>query len=223
MFCIRCGKELPDFSNFCLYCGERLNPPAQRPAVAPATARLADTTPTLVLKPHFVPSTILLPTLFLWGFLTIWFGGFCGGFSMIGVKAIEPLLGVTFPPGSTFIFWGAAAFFGVPVIAVTMFRRKCRFTEYRIYSDRIESVYEGRSRKVQSVPFTQVTGLEFKRVRAMPELKLGTITISTPYTVKLNNQVKNSVVLENIENAGELYERLRALTTDVPPGINTGD
>ena len=223
MFCIQCGKELPAYANFCLFCGARLKLVAE----AAGVARPVDTEATLVLKPHFVLSTILLPTIFIWGFFTVWCGGFCGGFSMLGLKFIENLLGFKLPEGSTFIFWGAAAFFGVPIIAITRYRLKCKNTEYRIYSDRIETVYEGRTRRVETVPFAQVTGLEFKRCRALPQLKLGTITIHTPATIKLNNQLKGAMGLETIENAEELYERLKVLTTDAPPPppprINTGD
>jgi len=210
MFCAQCGKGLPAHANFCMFCGARLAPVAEA-AVTP------DTEPSLVLKPHFVLRTIILPTLILWGFFTVWCGLFCGGFSMIGVGFLERLLNFKLPPGTTFIFWGSVAFLGVPIISVSRYRAKCRYTEYRIYSDRIESVYEGRTRKVESVPLGQVTGLEFKRHSALPQLKLGTITVHTPTTIKVNNQLKGALVLETIENAEEVYERLKMLTTESPP------
>jgi membrane protein YdbS with pleckstrin-like domain len=86
---------------------------------------------TFSFRPVFIGWITLLQQLPLQLFFTFWCGGFFGGFSSLsGVFARNSWV--------PFIFFGALAFFGIPL--VTYFGKKLNYgrTEYRFFPDRLE-------------------------------------------------------------------------------------
>lgn len=53
MYCSSCGRQLPDNTNFCIYCGAAANP---APAFEPAPAPAFEPAPTPAYQPPFAPA-----------------------------------------------------------------------------------------------------------------------------------------------------------------------
>src|ERR1700693_4537257 len=83
------------------------------------------------VRPVFIGWITLLIQLPLQLFFTLWSGGFFGGMiAATGLLARDSHM--------PFIVFGAAAFFGIPIVAY--FGRKLNYsrTEYRFFADRVE-------------------------------------------------------------------------------------
>jgi hypothetical protein len=82
MYCRKCGHEMQNDSNFCPGCGAAIGEP-------PQAAIRESNTPVLSLKPVFVGWAVMMSVLPIQIFMTLWGGGFFGGFSTFAVKAID--------------------------------------------------------------------------------------------------------------------------------------
>ncbi len=101
MFCKECGNEIEDDAKFCSKCGASTSLKSE-------TKDVDTSAPIITARPVFIAWVTMLSVLPIQLFMTVWAGGFFGGFGMFGIKA----LGLNLPPWFTFVFFGALAFLG---------------------------------------------------------------------------------------------------------------
>lgn len=202
MFCRECGREIEEDSKFCKECGVRVTPEREH------RGREFDMNiPLIKARSVFIPWVTMVSVLPLQLFMTVWAGGFFGGFSMIGATAI----GLQLPRGFTFIFFGALAFFVVPVF--TYFNKKKTYakTKYVFYSDRLEYDEGFWTTEKKSIKYKDITEANMRRGVIQKRYGLGTIILSTPATGMQRGRARSGIKLSDIENAEEIYRKVLQL------------
>ncbi|MEJ2701688.1 MAG: PH domain-containing protein, partial [Sedimentisphaerales bacterium] len=134
-----------------------------------------DSTPLLVIRPVFVPWVTIAGMLPVQIFMTIWGGGFFGGFGMFAVKA----LGLNLPSWFTFAFFGALFFFGLPLLAYSAGKRTVDKTEYRFYADRLEYAEGFWTAEQKSIKYSDVKEVSLRQGVIQRKYGLGTLHLST--------------------------------------------
>jgi uncharacterized membrane protein YdbT with pleckstrin-like domain len=169
--------------------------------------------PSFSVQPVFIGWITLLVQLPIQLFLTFWAGGFLGG--------VSTSFGL-FERGSQvpFIFFGALAFFGVPMVAYWGKKLNYSRTEYRFFADHLE-FEEGffsiskkviRFRDVKEV--TLHKGL-FQRIYSLGTIYLATLaTGSTPgfrpfMGLGFGNVSASGVSVRDVRDPDQVFERIR--------------
>jgi len=169
--------------------------------------------PQFSLRPVFIGWTTLLVQLPIQLFLTVWSGGFFGGFgrTLLGLEGRTP-----------FIFFGALAFFGVPLF--TYFGKKLNYarTEYKFFADRLE-FEEGFftiNRKVITLHNVKEVTLRkgiLQRLYGLGTVYLATIaTGSSPAAnpfgaLGFGNVSASGISVRDIPDPDAAYDRIKAL------------
>ena len=165
------------------------------------------------VRPVFIGWITLLVQLPLQLFLTFWAGGFFGGMShsLLGLQGRAPV-----------IFFGALAFFGVPVVAY--FGKKLNYTrtEYKFFDDRLE-FEEGFftiNRKVIALANVKEVTLRkgiLQRIYGLGTVYLATLaTGSTPganpfRALGFGNVSASGISVRDIVDPDAAYDRIRQL------------
>jgi uncharacterized membrane protein YdbT with pleckstrin-like domain len=165
------------------------------------------------LKPVFVGWIALLAQLPLQLFFTIWAGGFFGGFSSF-----------VFPKGdwTPFLFFGGAAFFGIPLVAY--FGKKLNYmrTEYRFFNDRLEFEEGFFSRNSKVVKFRDVKEVTLRQGILQRMVGLGTIYLATLatgsgprnnpfFSLGFGNVSASGIAVRDVRSPTEIYDKIRKL------------
>lgn len=170
------------------------------------------------IKPVFVGWIALATQLPLQLFLTVWAGGFFGGFSSF-----------LFPRGSwvPFVFFGCVAFFGIPL--VSYFGKKLNYgrTEYRFYGDRLEfeEGFFSRNRKV--VKYRDVKEVTLREGILQRSVGLGTVYLATLATgsgprnnpflsLGFGNVSASGIGVRDVQSPVEIYDKIRKLVDAAP-------
>ncbi len=202
MFCRECGREIDEDAKFCKECGVRVRSEGEH------RERGFDMNiPLIKAKPVFIPWATMVAVLPLQLFMTVWAGGFFGGFSMIGATAI----GLHLPQGSTFIFFGALAFFGVPFFTYYNKKKTYAKTKYVFYSDRLEYDEGFWTTERKSIKYKNITEANIRRGVVQKMYGLGTIILSTPATGIQRGRARSGIKISDIENAEEVYKKILQL------------
>jgi uncharacterized membrane protein YdbT with pleckstrin-like domain len=167
------------------------------------------------LKPVFIGWITLLQQLPLQLFFTVWCGGFFGG--------MGKSFGI-FPKDSDtpFIFFGALAFFSIPLVAYIGKKLNYARTEYNFLDDQLE-FEEGFftiNRKV--IKYRDVKEVTLRKGILQRIYGLGTIylaTLATGSTTSFNpfyalgfgNVSASGVGVRDIQNPDEAYEKIKKL------------
>jgi membrane protein YdbS with pleckstrin-like domain len=187
-------------SNFCPGCGSAAG------EAAPTTIQESHV-PVLSLKPVFIPWAILLAILPVHIFMTIWGGGFFGGFSLFAVQA----LGLDLPTGSTFVFFGAVFFFGLPIVAYTAQKKTYAKTEYRFYQTKLDYIEGFFTSEEKSIDYKNITEVNLVRGIIQKKYGLGTIILSTPATGFARGRARSGIRVQDIPNAERVYHEVKGL------------
>lgn len=200
MYCRNCGREMQNDSSFCPGCGTAVADPLG-PTIRESNI------PVLALKPVFVPWAVMLSILPLHIFMTIWGGGFFGGFSMFAVQA----LGIDLPPGSTFAFFGALFFLAIPVITYTAQKKTYAKTEYRFYQTKLD-YYEGFfTTEEKTIDYKTITEVNLVKGIVQKKYGLGTVILSTPATGFARGRSRSGIRIQDIPNADRVYQQVKDL------------
>lgn len=223
MYCDQCGHSVSTNAKFCPSCGapvaDRPVPiqtpgaPPVRPLAYAATRsdRIPADEPIRVVRPIFVGWVVVLGVVPITVFMTIWAGGFCGGFSSIPLHAVQRT-GVPVLSAAPFLFWAAAAFFGIPLGTYYAKRRSYARTEYRFFRDRLE-VYEGFAVVQQkTVDYRGVIEVDLRKGPVQRQYGLGTIILTTPTSEYSNRGRKaGGIRIADVPDPDGLYEEVKRL------------
>lgn len=204
MFCPNCGTELPDDASFCTDCGSQLQAAQEQQPAQPD-----DGEPVLTVKPVFIPWLTVAQILPIQIFLTIWAGGFLGGFSLAGIK----LLDLNIPSWAPFVFWGGLVFVSLPFLGYLIRKHTYDLTEYTFYRDRLEykeGFLEAESKRVR---YDNVVEASMKRGIIQKRYNLGTIHLKTPGGGGGDDNTGRSsgIKLANIPEPERVYETIQDL------------
>lgn len=200
MYCRKCGQEMQNDSNFCANCGSATSEPQH-------TAVRESNVPVLSLKPVFIPWAATLGILPIHIFMTIWGGGFFGGFSMFAVQA----MGLDLPEWSTFVFFGALFFFAIPIVTYAAQKKTYAKTEYRFYQTKLD-YYEGFfTSEEKTIDYKNITEVNLVRGIVQKRYGLGTIVLSTPATGFQSGRARSGIRIQDIPNADQVYQQVKGL------------
>lgn len=200
MYCRNCGQEMQNDSNYCPHCGAATGHP-------PRASVHESHIPVMSLKPVFIPWAAVLSILPVQIFMTVWGGGFFGGFSMFAVNAI----GLDVPQGSTFLLFGALFFFAVPIVAYTTQKKSYAKTEYRFYQTKLD-YYEGFfTVEEKSIDYKNVTEVNLIAGIVQKRNGLGTIVLSTSATGFGSGRARSGIRIQDIPNADQVYQQVKIL------------
>ena len=204
MRCHQCSHENTEAARFCGDCGAPLS--GSRPGETPDE-------PTLVLRPTFVPKAALLSALPLQLFLTVWGGGFFGGFSQLVIDGLN----LSIPRWLPFIFFGAAFFFGIAAFFYQAQKRSYEKTEYRFTRFKLDYFEGFLAVEEKTIPLANVTEVSLRRGVVQKRFNLGTVVLSTPASMSSSRQLAG-IRLHDIENADEVYKNVRELVDKAQRG-----
>ncbi len=218
MFCEKCGQSLGTDANFCSHCGARVTAPAAVPTISYATSpadRISEDQPIYVLRPTFIGWVTALSVLPIQIFMTIWAGGFCGGFSTLGMKGLQAVgLGGVLPPWFPFVFFACLAFFGIPGVVYFGKMRTYARTEYRFYPNRLE-YYEGfLNIQQKSILYRNVQEVTLRKGLIQRRYNLGTIVLSVPADMIAGRGLRGGIQVADIEAPDDVYEAVKKLIRD---------
>jgi uncharacterized membrane protein YdbT with pleckstrin-like domain len=202
MFCRECGTNIENDAKFCSNCGtatsstESVKKPAYDTGLPIITAR-----------PMFIPWVTIASVIPIQIFMTVWAGGFFGGFSMFGIEA----LGLSIPTWFPFVFFGGLAFFGIPLLTFYAKKRTYEKTEYKIYSDRLEFAEGFWTVENKTVKFKNVTEANLRRGVIQKNYGLGTVALSTPATGFQQGRARSGIRISDIQNPEHVYNKILEL------------
>lgn len=186
---------------FCASCGTKLSQPEN------LSEQIGTSTPIITAQPVFVPWVALASVIPIQLFMTVWAGGFFGGFSMVGLQAI----GIELPFGTTFIFFGALAFFGIPAIVYFTKKNTYQQTEYKFYIDRLEYAEGFWTAESKVIKYRNIIEANLRKGVIQKKYGLGTIILSTPATGSQEGRSRSGIKIADIENAEAIYEEVLKL------------
>jgi uncharacterized membrane protein YdbT with pleckstrin-like domain len=213
MYCPECGSNIVDQAKFCPQCGTNQSPDYVRTSTAvkePEPAYQVDnSTPLIVIKPVFIPWVAIAGIIPVQIFMTIWGGGFFGGFSMFAVKA----LGLNLPTWFTFVFFGALFFCGLPFLAYFSSKRTMKETEYRFYPDRLEYAEGFWTTEQKSIKYSDIKEVHLRQGIVQRKHGLGTLHLSTASASAMtsSNRAFSGIRLHNIPDVEEVYQKAKEL------------
>lgn len=198
MYCRKCGQEMQNDSNFCGRCGTSVGE-------TPQPAFHKSNIPVLTLKPIFIPWAAMVSILPIHIFMTIWGGGFFGGFSMFAVKA----LGLDLPGWFTFVFFGSLFFFAIPIVTYNAQKKTYAKTEYCFYQTKLD-YHEGFfTTEEKTIDYKNITEVTLVKGIVQKKYGLGTIVLSTPATGFASGRARSGIRVQDIPNADQVYQQIK--------------
>lgn len=166
------------------------------------------------IRPVFVGAIALLTQMPLQLFFTLWCGGFFGGmFTSFGLL----------PPGrNSFIFFGALAFFGVPLVSYLGKKLNYQRTEYRFHSDRLEFEEGFFTINKKIVKFRDVKEVTLRKgilqrmyglgTGYLATLATGTTSNNNPFSaLGFGNVSASGIKVQDIRNPDEAFEKIQRI------------
>jgi len=202
MFCSKCGKEMADDAKFCAGCGATLTSNQAQQAEEPDTGE-----PLLVLRPRFIGWVTALSVLPIQLFMTVWGGGFFGGFGLFAVKG----LGIPLPPWFTFVFFGCLFFFGIPILVYITKKRTYEKTKYRFFKNRLEYTEGFWTAENKTIKYDTVIETTMRRGIIQRKYGLGTIFLATPATGFQQSRAMSGIRIKDVEEPKRVYEAVKKL------------
>ena len=173
--------------------------------------------PVFTLRPVFVGWIAFLVQLPAQLFLTVWAGGFFGGFWTTLVLGYNRV--TSYAP---FIFFGSLAFIGVPLVAYLGKKLNYARTDYRFYRDRLEFEEGFFTINKKVIKFRDVKEVTLRKGILQRTQGLGTIYLATLATgsssmsnpfaaLGFGNVSASGVNVRDVTQPDEVYEKVRSL------------
>jgi membrane protein YdbS with pleckstrin-like domain len=174
---------------------------------------MATNTAVFTVRPVFIGWITLLVQLPLQLFFTIWAGGFFGGMTQA--------TGL-FPRGSSFIVFGAIAFFSIPAVAYIGKKLNYGRTEYRFFADRLEFEEGFFSINKKVIRFRDIKEVTLRKGILQRIYGLGTIYLATLATgsgqnfrpfvaLGFGNVSGSGISVRDIADPDQTFDRIRKL------------
>ncbi len=206
MFCTECGHGVEESEKFCSNCGtSTLRKGRTSSGKAPPSVDL--NTPVITARPIFIPWVTVASVLPIQIFMTVWAGGFFGGFGLLLIEA----LGLNLPQWFPFLFCSAAAFFGIPYMAYFTKKKTYSATSYNFYPDRLEYSEGFWTIENKIIKYRNITEINLRKGVAQKKYGLGTIVLSTPATSIQQGRHTSGIRISDISNAEEIYMKVQDL------------
>ena len=202
MYCSECGNKIEVGVKFCPNCGASTQASSTRPDTMAYSGE-----PIITAKPVFVGWVTMASVIPIQLFMTVWAGGFFGGFGMFGAQAI----GLNLPSWFTFVFFGALAFFGIPTLVYFIKKKTYQKTEYKFYIDKLEYVEGFWTAENKVIKYKNITEANMRKGIIQKQYGLGTIILSTPATGSSNGRARSGIRIADIENTEAIYEEILKL------------
>lgn len=202
MFCSNCGKEIQDGTNFCAECGTQISGTASTPQQI-----VEDNEPVLVLKPVFIGWVTALSVLPIQLFMTVWAGGFFGGFSLAAIKALKLPIPIWFP----FVFFACLAFFGIPYVAYAVKKKTYAKTKYRFFRKKLDYFEGFFTIEEKTIDYRNIIEVNLSKGIFQRKYGLGTIILSTPATGYSSRSAMSGIRIADIQNPDEVYAQVKEL------------
>jgi membrane protein YdbS with pleckstrin-like domain len=167
------------------------------------------------LKPVFIGWITLLQQLPLQLFFTVWCGGFFGGMG----KSFG-----FFPKDSDtpFIFFGALAFFGIPIAVYVIKKLNYARTEYKFFDEHLEFEEGFFTINKKVIKYKDIKEVTLRKGILQRTYSLGTIylaTLATGSTTSFNpfyalgfgNVSASGVGVRDVLNPDEAYEKINKI------------
>ena len=199
MFCKKCGNEIEVDEKFCSQCGAR-SPSKNRSKGFSVDKK----TPLLTAEPVFHPLVAIISIIPIQLFMTVWAGGFFGGFGLFGVQALD----INIPPWFTFVFFGALAFFGIPILVFFVKKKTYAKTKYLFFADRLEYAEGFWTLENKTIKYKNITEANMRRGVVQKMYGLGTILLATPATGMQQGTSKSGIRILDIENTKKIYDKI---------------
>jgi uncharacterized membrane protein YdbT with pleckstrin-like domain len=175
------------------------------------------------LKPVFIGWITLLAQLPLQLFLTFWAALFFGGITSALLLNFEDDFDAgTFFGGAPFRFFGALAFFGIPL--VIYFGKKLNYarTEYRFFDDRLEfeeGFFTIRKKEIRYRDVKEITLRKgvFQRLYGLGTIYLATLATgsssdSQPFSnLGMGSVSASGISVRDIRDPDQAYEKIRRI------------
>jgi membrane protein YdbS with pleckstrin-like domain len=167
------------------------------------------------LKPVFIGWITLLQQLPLQLFFTVWCGGFFGGMG----KSLGIFAGDSQAP---FIFFGALAFFGIPIAVYIVKKLNYARTEYKFFDDHLEFEEGFFTINKKVIKYKDVKEVTLRKGILQRSYGLGTIYLATLatgstssfspfYALGFGNVSASGVGVRDIPNPDEAYEKIKGM------------
>jgi hypothetical protein len=167
------------------------------------------------LKPVFIGWITLLQQLPLQLFFTVWCGGFFGGMGKsLGILPMDSQ--------APFVFFGALAFFGVPLVAYVGKKLNYARTEYSFSDDQLdfeEGFFTISKKLIKYKDIKEVTlrkGI-LQRIYGLGTIYLATLATGSTasfnpfYALGFGNVSASGISVRDIPNPDEAYEKIKAM------------
>ena len=218
MFCDQCGNPLNAGARFCSACGAAVGAgggSATLPYAHTAADQVADEQPLMVLRPRFIGWVTAMSVVPIQLFMTVWAGGFCGGFSTAGVQGLKSLgLGSAIPSWFPFVFFACLAFFGIPGVVYLSKKRSYARTEYRFFADRLEYFEGFLTIQQKTIDYRFVQEVTVQKGLVQRRYGLGTIVLATPATGTESGTSRSGIRVADVEDPDTVYEEVRRLVRE---------
>ena len=208
--CRQCVAVLPAEARYCRRCG----------AEGVDVGAASNDTLLFELRPRFLGLGGVFDGKFLglWAFLTVWCGGFFGGFGMAGVELLNRTTHLHLPVWSTFVIFGSAAFVLVPAGCYLWQRHTSARRVWRFFPDRL--VYGDRDPVTpasgpdgfdlrQTVFYSTVEEMQITRTLSQARRGLGTLILSTPGHRLSDDKMGSGIRLRDLPRVQVLHELIR--------------
>lgn len=165
--------------------------------------------PLMEVKPQFIYWPAFITRIPLTIFMTIWGAGFCGGFSLFGIKGLEAL-GVSFmsfiPPWFPFLFFGLLFFIGVQFWSINLEQKTYEKTVYKFYPEEI-IYYEGFwTIEEKSISYRNILEVSHQKGVFQQQYGLGTVKLMT---AAAHSGRGDGILIKDIPDSENVYRFLK--------------
>jgi len=202
MYCKNCGKLIAEDGKFCAECGKPIET-QKKPGTPIADALI------LTLKPKFVALPFLISRIPLQIFFTIWCAGFLGGLTNLAFVFIGKAFGMDNTFGLLpFVFWGIAAFIGIPIISLIVTKGTYNNSFYRFYETKLEYSENFLTKELKTINYKRIIEVYLRKGIFQQPYGLGTIFLSTASSNGISDA---GITIRNIPNSDQYYHKIKEL------------
>ena len=109
------------------------------------------------------------------------------------------------------MFFGALAFFGIPILVYFVKKKTYAKTKYLLYPDRLEYAEGFWTAENKTIKFKNITEANMRTGVIQKKYGLGSILLSTPATGIQQGTAKSGIRILDVENTKKIYDKILEL------------